>query len=201
MLIGYARVSTDDQNLDMQVEALKKAGVSEDYIFTDKASGAATKRDGLACALRAVQEGDVLVVWSLDRLARSLKQLIDIMDFLDRNKVGFRAVTGAIDTTTAGGRLIIHVFGAVAEFERALIRERTRAGVAAAKARGVRVGRKLEATPEKIERAKDLIRGGMAFRAAAKEVGLAVSTLYRDIPGGASSLLDEENDVDIPADR
>jgi DNA invertase Pin-like site-specific DNA recombinase len=137
MLVGYARVSTQEQTLDLQQDSLKDAGCSR--IFTDTMSGASTDRKGLAQALEFVRDGDTLVVWKLDRLGRSLKHLIETVTGLHERGVGFKSLTEQIDTTTSGGKLIFHVFGALAEFERELIRERTRAGLAAARARG-RVG-------------------------------------------------------------
>ena len=137
MLVGYARVSTTEQTLDLQFDALKKAGCSK--IFTDTASGAKTERKGLDEALSYVREGDTLVVWRLDRLGRSLTHLIETVSQLDNRKIGFKSLTEQIDTTTSGGKLIFHIFGALAEFERNLIRERTNAGLQAARARG-RVG-------------------------------------------------------------
>lgn len=137
MLIGYARISTQDQTLHLQQDALKQIGCNK--IFTDIASGAAPERRGLEEALQFVREGDTLVVWRLDRLGRSLKHLIDVIYRLHQRAVGFRSITESIDTTTSGGKLIFHVFGALAEFERDLIRERTQAGLQAARARG-RVG-------------------------------------------------------------
>ncbi len=137
MLIGYARVSTQDQTLHLQQDALEKIGCTK--IFTDTASGAVSERKGLEEALQFVREGDTLVVWRLDRLGRSLKHLIDVIHLLQQRQVGFRSITENIDTTTSGGKLIFHVFGALAEFERDLIRERTQAGLQAARARG-RVG-------------------------------------------------------------
>ena len=134
MLIGYARVSTHEQSLALQQDALEKAGCER--TFTDVASGATAERDGLSAAFDYVRAGDTLVVWRLDRLGRSLKQLIDRITVLEQRGVGFRSLTESMDTTTSGGRLIFHVFGALAEFERAVIRERTLAGLAAARARG-----------------------------------------------------------------
>ena len=134
MLIGYARVSTQDQTLNLQKDALEKIGCSK--IFTDIASGATTERTGLDEALAYVREGDSLVVWKLDRLGRSLKHLIETVTNLNNRKIGFQSITENIDTTTSGGKLIFHVFGALAEFERDLIRERTQAGLLAARARG-----------------------------------------------------------------
>lgn len=195
-LYGYARVSTEDQNLRSQMDALVRAGVPEDRIYTDKASGVAAKRKGLNECLRSMERGDMLVVASLDRLARSLSQLLGIVENLDKRGIGFKALNMGLDTSTPMGRFGLQMLGAVAEFERELIRERTRAGMASAKARGVAIGRKSISTPAKIEKAKEAIRAGMSFKDAAKSVGLAVSTLYRDIPGGAQSIL--EDDVDLP---
>lgn len=139
MLIGYARVSTQDQTLDLQTDALRKAGCSQ--LFTDTASGAQRERPGLTKALSYLRPSDTLVVWRLDRLGRSLKHLIDTITQLQERGIGFRSVTESIDTTTSGGKLIFHVFGALAEFERDIIRERTNAGLAAARARGRQGGR------------------------------------------------------------
>jgi DNA invertase Pin-like site-specific DNA recombinase len=139
MQIGYARVSTDDQTLALQLDAFTKAGVAK--VFTDTASGAKADRPGLAEAMAYARPGDILVVWRLDRLGRSLPHLIQTLTDLDGRGVGFRSLTEAIDTTTPGGKLVFHIFGALAEFERDLIRERTRAGLAAARARGRRGGR------------------------------------------------------------
>jgi len=139
MLIGYARVSTTEQTLALQSDALTKVGCSR--IFTDTASGATTSRPGLTEAMTFAREGDVLVVWRLDRLGRSLKHLIETITTLDQQGIGFRSLTESIDTTTSGGKLIFHIFGALAEFERDIIRERTRAGLEAARARGRMGGR------------------------------------------------------------
>src|SRR5437868_15191816 len=139
MLIGYARVSTTDQTLDLQKDALEKIGCSK--IFTDTASGAKAERKGLEEALDYVREGDTLVVWRLDRLGRSLKHLIETITTLNNRNIGFKSITENIDTTTSGGKLIFHIFGALAEFERDIIRERTKAGLAAARARGRTGGR------------------------------------------------------------
>ena len=138
--IGYARVSTGDQDVALQLDALNKAGC--ETIFRDQASGAKTERPGLAKALAHVRKGDILVVWKLDRLGRSLPHLIETVTELEQRKVGLRSLTESIDTTTPGGRLIFHVFGALGQFERDLIRERTRAGLSAAAARGRKGGRK-----------------------------------------------------------
>src|SRR5437899_10962642 len=134
MFIGYARVSTQDQTLDLQNDALEKIGCTK--IFTDTASGAKAERPGLTEALAYVRAGDTLVVWRLDRLGRSLKHLIETITALNNKKIGFKSITENIDTTTSGGKLIFHIFGALAEFERDIIRERTNAGLHAARARG-----------------------------------------------------------------
>jgi DNA invertase Pin-like site-specific DNA recombinase len=134
MNIGYARVSTHEQTLDLQKDALEKIGCSK--IFTDTASGAKAERKGLEEALNYVREGDTLVVWRLDRLGRSLKHLIETITTLNNRNIGFKSITENIDTTTSGGKLVFHIFGALAEFERDIIRERTNAGLQAARARG-----------------------------------------------------------------
>src|SRR2546430_1298752 len=139
MNICYARVSTQDQTLNLQKDALEKIGCTR--IFTDTASGAKAERKGLEEALEYVRAGDSLVVWRLDRLGRSLKHLIETISYLNEQNIGFRSITENIDTTTSGGKLIFHVFGALAEFERDLIRERTQAGLAAARAPGRQGGR------------------------------------------------------------
>jgi len=139
MLVGYARVSTHEQNLSLQADALKKAGCQK--IFDEKVSGARSERPGLEAALEYVRKGDALLVWRLDRLGRSLKDLIEIVAGLEKRDVGFKSLQESIDTTTSGGRLIFHIFGALAEFERNLIRERTQAGLEAARARGRKGGR------------------------------------------------------------
>lgn len=139
MLVGYARVSTMEQNLDLQTDALTQAGCEK--IFRDTISGAKSQRPGLSQAMEFMREGDVLVVWKLDQLGRSLRDLIDIVSSLQRRGIGFRVLQESIDTTTLAGELIFHIFGALAEFEHALIRQRTRAGLAAARARGRKGGR------------------------------------------------------------
>ena len=140
MLIGYARISTIDQNLDLQIDALKLAGC--DVIYEDEGiSGGHAKRPGLDKALRRLNMGDVLVVWKLDRLARSMKHLIELTSMFEKKGIEFRSLSDAIDTSTAGGKLYFHMMGAFSEFESNLISERTKAGMAAAKARGVQIGR------------------------------------------------------------
>jgi DNA invertase Pin-like site-specific DNA recombinase len=139
MLVGYARVSTYDQNLDLQKDDLTKAGCEK--IFLDTVSGVASERPGMEQAFEYIREGDTLVVWRLDRLGRSLKHLIELIGCLDERGIGFKSLQESIDTTTSGGKLVFHIFGALAEFERNLIKDRTIAGLAAAKSRGRMGGR------------------------------------------------------------
>ena len=141
MIIGYARVSTQDQNPELQLDALRGAGCEE--LFQEKATGKFRERPELTACLRSMRKGDTLVVWKLDRLARSLKDLVEIVHDLNQRGVGFRSLTEAIDTHSSGGRLVFHLFGALAEFEHSLIRERTMAGLVAARARGRKGGGKL----------------------------------------------------------
>lgn len=178
MLIGYARVSTYDQTEALQIDALNKAGCGR--MFTDTASGAKSDRPGLAQALDYAREGDTLVVWRLDRLGRSLIDLIEIMNTLDERNVCFQSLTEGFDTTTPGGKLIFHVFGALAEFERELLRERTMAGLAAARARGRMGGRKRKMTAKDITMAKTLMADKTySPRDIAKRFGVSKATLYR----------------------
>jgi DNA invertase Pin-like site-specific DNA recombinase len=157
MKIGYARVSTIEQNLDLQRDALKAAGCEK--IIEDKASGGKAKRDGLDRVREQLRKGDVLAVWRLDRLGRTLKHLIELMGELESEGIGFQSTTEAIDTTTPGGKLVFHIFAALAEFERNIIRERTRAGLEAARARGRKGGRKPVLDAKKRALAADLYRG------------------------------------------
>ncbi len=140
MHIGYARVSTQDQNTDLQLDALKQAGCEQ--VFHEKKTGSTLQRTELDACLRALRKGDTLIVWRLDRLGRSLKDLVEIVNGLEEREIGFKSLTESIDTTSAGGRLVFHLFGALAEFERNLISDRTKAGLAAARARGRKGGRK-----------------------------------------------------------
>jgi DNA invertase Pin-like site-specific DNA recombinase len=156
MLIGYARVSTPSQSLDLQIDALVQAGCDKNKIFTDIASGSKTARPGLDKALDYARAGDILVVWKLDRLGRSLGHLIEVVRGLSDRGIGFKSIQESLDTTTSGGRLIFHVFGAIAEFERDLIRERTNAGLEAARARGKKGGRKRVLTDKQISVGKSL---------------------------------------------
>src|SRR2546421_7081501 len=154
MLVGYARVSTQDQTLNLQKDALEKIGCTK--IFTDTASGTQTERKGLDEALRFLRAGDTLVVWRLDRLGRSLKHLIEVVSSLEKRGIGFKSLTESIDTTTSGGKLIFHIFGALAEFERNLIKERTQAGLQAARARGRKGGRPKSLTGRRVQMAQEL---------------------------------------------
>lgn len=174
--IGYARVSTDGQEIALQLDALRAADCVR--IFEDRASGAKANRPGLIEALAYVREGDILVIWKLDRLGRSLQHLIETVSELEKRGVGLRSLTESIDTTTPGGRLIFHVFGALGQFERDLIRERTCAGLAAALARGRRGGRKPVVTADKLERAKALLAKGLRVREAAMRLKIGKTALY-----------------------
>src|SRR6266566_543402 len=183
MLIGYARVSTADQTLNLQKDALEHIGCSE--IFTDTISGSTTERQGLDAALSYVREGDTLVVWRLDRLGRSLKHLIETITKLNTRKIGFKSITENIDTTTSGGKLIFHIFGALAEFERDIIRERTNAGLQAARARGRLGGRpkaKTLNTPKKVALAQSLYDAkNISKDEICKTLNISRATLYRYI--------------------
>jgi DNA invertase Pin-like site-specific DNA recombinase len=175
-LIGYARVSTSEQDLALQRDALTGAGCG--MIFEDQASGARADRPGLVQLLAYLRAGDILVVWKLDRLGRSLAHLIETVEDLRGREVGFRSVTEGIDTTTPGGLLVFHIFGALAQFERDLIRERTGAGLRAAEARGRKGGRKPVVTPDKLARARAHLAAGLTTREAAARVKVGKTTLY-----------------------
>jgi DNA invertase Pin-like site-specific DNA recombinase len=183
-LIGYARVSTAEQDTALQTDALRKAGC--DKIFEDTVSGAKAERPGLAAALAYVREGDALVVWRLDRLGRSLPHLIETIGALEARGVGFRSLTEAIDTTTSGGRLIFHVFGALGQFERDLIRERTKAGLTAAAARGRKGGRKPVVTADKLQRAREHLANGLNVREAAARLKVGKTALYAALQAARS---------------
>jgi DNA invertase Pin-like site-specific DNA recombinase len=182
MLIGYARVSTHDQTLTLQQDALEKAGCTK--IFTDTASGAKTERKGLDDALTYVRKGDTLVVWRLDRLGRSLPHLIATMTALEDRGIGFKSLTENIDTTTSGGKLIFHIFGALAEFERNLIRERTQAGLVAARARGKKGGRPKALTEKQLGIALDLYEKRHPIAEICRTLKVSKATLYRAIKTG-----------------
>jgi DNA invertase Pin-like site-specific DNA recombinase len=180
MLIGYARVSTQDQTLDLQKDALEKIGCAK--IFTDIISGSTTERSGLDEALVYVREGDTLVVWRLDRLGRSLKHLIETITNLNNRKIGFKSITENIDTTTSGGKLIFHIFGALAEFERDIIKERTQAGLQAARARGRLGGRPKALNQKKLSIAQALYNDkSNSIADICKTLNISRATLYRYI--------------------
>lgn len=177
MLIGYSRISTNDQSLNSQVDKLKSYGCEK--IYADVTSGAKANRPQLDEMMGFVREGDTIVVYSLDRLGRGLKDLINIINLLQEKKINFKSLTENIDTTTPGGMLIFHIFGAVAEFERNLIRERTNAGLKSARARGKVGGRKPKITQEKIKMAKLLYQDkSMDIDAIAKQLGVCRTTFY-----------------------
>ncbi|PKO48950.1 MAG: DNA invertase [Betaproteobacteria bacterium HGW-Betaproteobacteria-4] len=183
MLIGYARASTQDQNLELQSDALTKVGCQK--IFEDKVSGTRADRPGLAKALEILCEGDTLVVWKLDRLGRSVKQLVDLVEELHKQGVQFKSLTDAIDTGTPSGRFFFHVMASLSEMERELIVERTRAGLEMARRLGRKGGRKPKMTDSKIESAKKLLASGVPPKDVARNLGVSVPTLYRWVPASA----------------
>ncbi|MEQ1742212.1 MAG: recombinase family protein [Candidatus Nitrotoga sp.] len=185
MLIGYARVSTQDQNLDLQTEALTNAGCQK--VFSDKISGSRSERPGLTKALEMLREGDTLVVWKLDRLGRSVKNLVDLVGKLHKQSIQFKSLTDTIDTGTPSGRFFFHVMASLAEMERELAIERTRAGLEVARQLGRKGGRKRQMTDSKIESAKKLLANGVPPRDVAKNLGVSVPTLYRWIPATEQS--------------
>lgn len=184
-LIGYARVSTAEQDTALQIDALCKAGCTR--IFEDTVSGVKADRSGLTAALAYVREGDALVVWRLDRLGRSLPHLIEVISGLESRGVGFRSLTENIDTTTPGGRLIFHVFGALGQFERDLISARTKAGLTAAAARGRKSGRKPVVNAEKLHRAREHIANGLNVREAAARLKVSKTALYAALQSSSAA--------------
>ena len=180
MNIGYCRVSTQDQNLELQLDELKKAGC--DRVFQDVASGSRDERKGLLEAISFAREGDCIVVWKLDRLSRSLRHLIDTVNRLKENGVGLKVITQNLDTTTPSGTLVFHIFGALAEFERLLIKERTNAGLASARARG-RVGGRPKAMDEKkVQIARSLYADGKTtVTEICETLNVSKATLYRSL--------------------
>ncbi len=178
MLVGYARVSTQDQTLNLQRDALEKIGCAK--IFTDTTSGAKAERKGLEEALDYVRTGDSLVVWKLDRLGRSLKHLIETITNLNNRNIGFKSLTENIDTTTSGGKLIFHIFGALAEFERDIIRERTNAGLQAARVRGRKGGRPKSLTGKTVAMARELYNNKQnSISEICQSLNISRATLYR----------------------
>lgn len=180
MLVGYARVSTLEQTLDLQQDALTKAGCAK--IYTDTISGAKQERVGLSEALEFMRASDTLVVWKLDRLGRSLKHLIETVTMLADQGIGFKSLTEQIDTTTSGGKLIFHLFGALAEFERDLIRERTQAGLQAARSRGRQGGRPKRLDEKKIKMLHALYADkSNSIEDILSTLNISRSTLYRHV--------------------
>lgn len=200
MLIGYARISKadDSQVLDLQIDALVESGIDKENIYTDKISGVKDSRPGLENCLKALRKDDTLVVWKLDRLGRNLKHLISTIDDLNQRSVGFKVLTGEginIDTTTAAGKMIFSIFGAFAEFERELIRERTLAGLKAARARGRKGGRKFQLTKAQVRLAQAAMKSrDTSVGELCKELGITRPTLYRYV-GPKGELRDFGNKV------
>jgi DNA invertase Pin-like site-specific DNA recombinase len=185
MLIGYARVSTEDQNLELQLSALRKAGCKR--VFTDKRSGASPDRPGLKEALSHLRETDTLVIWKLDRLGRSVKGLVDLVLDLEGQHIHFMSLTDGIDTKTPAGRFFFHVMASLAQMERELIVERTRAGLEAARLQGRIGGRKRLMNEKKVNGAKKLLAAGTPPREVAQNLGVSVPTLYRWLPASSRS--------------
>ena len=190
MFVGYARVSTQDQKPELQLDALSASGCEK--VFEVKASGAQRDRPQLQAAIDYMRDGDTLVVWKLDRLARSTKQLIETVEMLESRGIGFRSLTEAIDTTTSGGRLVFHIFAALAEFERSIIRERTMAGLESARARGRLGGRPPALTPEDLTHARAMLADpDITVAKVAERLGVPPNNLYRHIPGARSSIAED----------
>lgn len=182
MKIGYARVSTAEQNIDFQERELRQAGA--EVIHTDTASGTAHDRPGLSAALASLQAGDTLMVWHIDRLGRSLPHLVSVIAELGERRVHFQSLQNGLNTSSAEGRLLFNLIAALAEFERTLIVERTKAGVAAARARGVRLGRRPSLTQTQVAHARTLIASGESASTIASSLGVGRSTLYRALGTG-----------------
>jgi len=189
MLIGYARVSTNEQHLDLQRDALRNAGVSAKHLYTDTITGTKAERKGLAEALSHLREGDTFVVWRLDRLGRSLTHLIETVAALQQHHIAFKSITENIDTSTATGQLVFHLFGALAEFERNLIKERTMAGLQAARARGRKGGRpKLNPAVSKVAMAKKLYADkANSIQDICQTLHISRATLYRYLRAGGAA--------------
>ncbi len=185
MQIGYARVSTKDQDLCLQFEALNQIGC--DKIYEDKVSGTKASRKGLNLALEVLRDGDCLVVWKLDRLGRSVKDLVTMVGELERRGVHFRSLTDNIDTSTPAGRFFFHVMASLAQMERELMVERTHAGLEAARKRGRVGGRKRTMTDSKLQSAKKLLGDGVLPKDVAHDLGVSIPTLYRWLPASGRS--------------
>jgi len=184
VLVGYMRVSTAEQNLALQRDALLSAGVAPERIYDDTCSGIVTSRPGLARALDVTREGDALVIWKLDRIGRSLRHIVELVDGLQKRGIGLKVLTGGIDTTSSTGRLVFGIFATLAEFERDLVLERTMAGLAAARARGRAGGRPRLMTRAKLRTAMAMMADrGNAATDVAEQLGISVSTLYAYVDG------------------
>ncbi len=197
MILGYIRVSTNDQNMDLQRIALQSADC--ELIFEDRISGKTSDRPGLKKALRSLQPGDTLIVWKLDRLGRSMRHLVMLTEELRERGVNFRSLTDSIDTSTPMGRFFFHVMGALAEMERELIVERTRAGLAAARDKGRIGGRRRKMTPETVERARRMLAQGATLLQVSLVLDVSVKTLYRYIPAPEQKTL-RENAAPVVSD-
>src|ERR671913_369589 len=183
MQIGYARVSTQEQTLALQQDALTHVGCEK--VFTDTVSGSQDERPGLSDALSHLRSGDTLVVWRLDRLGRSLRHLIDTVTALQERGIGFKSLQESIDTTTSGGKLVFHIFGALAEFEREIIRERTQAGLTAARARGKSGGRPKALTPKEVQILRNMAADkSLTVTDICKTLGIGRTTFYRYVKAG-----------------
>lgn len=185
-LIGYARVSTQDQNLDMQVDALLKAGVDRDNLHAEKVSGVSTKRPALDMALRDARPGDTLVVWKLDRFGRSTLDLLRKIEDLEKRGIGFKSITDSIDTTTPAGRMLLNVTASMAQFERETSRERSIAGLKAHIARGGKVGAPRVLSPEKVKQGRAWRASGVSVREIARRFGVTTQTIYVRVVGRAT---------------
>ncbi len=193
MLIGYARVSTPEQDLTPQLEALRSAGCER--TFSDKASGATADRAGLADALSHARTGDILVVWKLDRLGRTMRGLIDLSSDLAARGIGLKSITDGIDTAGTAGKLVFHIMAAMAEMERDLVRERTTAALIVARREGRVGGRKTVMTPKRLEAARKLLSSGMTAREIAPTIGVSIATLYRHLPAPEQEAINAEENV------
>lgn len=198
--IGYARVSTDDQNLDLQRDALHLSGVQS--IYEEMASGKSAGRPELEHCLKALRTGDTLVVWRLDRLGRSLPDLVRVVTELEGKGIGFESITEKIETTTAAGKLVFHVFAALAEFERNLIRERTQAGLVAARARGRKGGRKPKLDARQIKEIKQLMAdSSIPVTQIAERYKVSRTTLYKVAPRGPAVVGSDQTDAGVIKSR
>ena len=190
MKIGYARVSTQDRDLALQIDALTKEGCEK--IFQEKASGAQRDRPELKAALSYMRAGDILIVWKLDHLARSMKQLIETVEDFEARGIGLKSLQDPIDTSSASGKLVFHIFAALAEFERGVIRDRTKAGLKSARERGRIGGRPKLLSDKDLQAAKALLKDRtITVAEVAKRLGVSLSTLYNHLPAARAESLEE----------